>query len=327
MNRTILWVLVAMLASGLAACGGDTGSSAGVTDAGPTKTLKVYTSCFPVDWLTRRVAGEHADVTHILPTGEDPPDWTPPAEVVGQMQTADRIVINGAGFEGWVATTTLPADRIVDTSAGLELIELEETTHSHGKDGEHTHKGVDPHTWSNPTVAAAQAATIRDALIEADPAHAGEFKANYDALATELGDLDEAYRAACAGYDGQPMATSHPAFNYLARRYGLELINFGFEPDEVPDEEALGHFRHEREHHPFELMLWEAAPTEEVRAAFDATGVKSVFLDPLEQPPEGGAYDYLAQARGNVATLKGLFGPAEPADPEAKAPATEPESP
>jgi len=118
------------------------------------------------------------------------------------------------------------------------------------------------------------------------------------------------------------MATSHPAFNYMAKRYGLKMANFGFEPDEAPGDGAMDHFRHEIEHHGFSLMLWEAAPSDEVKAAFDATGVTSVFLDPLEQPPDGGTYDYLAQARQNVETLKGLFGggAAEEPVPETSSP-------
>ena len=308
-KRTIVTLAVlTALTLLMVSCGGGTGDPTSTDGAPSVSKVKVYTSCFPVDWLTQRVAGGHAELIHILPPGEDPPDWTPPPEVVGQMQGADLIVINGAGFEGWVATTTLPSGKIVDTSAGQALIEVEDTTHSHGKDGEHTHKGTDPHTWSNPSVATAQAATIRDALTKADPANAESYGANFDTLAADLASLDVAYQAACEGYDGQVLATSHPAFNYMARRYGLKVANFGFEPDELPSDEAMEHFRHEAGHQGFTVLLWEAAPSGEVKAAFDACGVTSVFLDPLEQPPGGGKYDYLTQARANVTTLEGLFG-------------------
>ena len=304
---------VAALGFALAACGGGGETTAGGSGGGePTPTaakLDVQTSCFPVHYLTQRVAGDRADVTLILPAGEDPPDWTPPAEAVAALQGADLIVINGAGFEGWVGTTTLPEDKLVDSAASLPepFVELEETTHSHGKDGEHSHKGIDPHTWSDPLMAIAQAEAIQKALSRVDPSHGDTYRSNFEALKDELTRLDQSFREAVSGYDGELLATSHPAFNYLGRRYGLKLQNFGFEPDELPGDEALHDFAHELKHHGLKRMLWEAQPTDEVRAKFEGAGAEVLFLDPLEQPQGDAPYDYMKQAQANVDRLKAMF--------------------
>ncbi len=329
-NLLITAIAAWLLILGMAACNG--GTTGGSTAADPTPRdgkLSVYTSCFPVDWLTRQVAGEHAEVTLILPVGEDPPEWTPPAEVVTAMQNADLVVINGASFEGWVATTTLPQDRIVDSTAGQHeqlIVVVEEGTHSHGKEGEHTHKGTDPHTWSDPEMARAQAEAIRDALITADPDHTADYEVAYKALAEELGGLDAAYRGAMLEYNQEVMATSHPAFNYLGRRYGLHLIDFGFEPDAAPTDRELQRLKDTVAKEGITVLLWEANPTPEVQATFDEMELMSVFLDPLEQPGEGAAYDYLVQSKQNVAVLQGLFsGEEKPAEDSGEEPAAAPE--
>ena len=298
--------------SGGAAVGGGSTTEA---RSGQTRRPVVYTSCFPVHWLTERVAGEHADVTLILPAGEDPPEWTPPADIISSMQQADLIVINGAGFEGWLGTTTLPETKLVDTTAGVKdrFIEIEATTHSHGRDGEHSHAGTDPHTWSDPLLALAQAEAIQAALARTDPDHAQAYRASMDALATELRALDGAYEMAAKGYGGESLATSHPAFNYLAKRYGLTLIDFGFEPDVVPDDESVHGLERAVKDHGVERMLWEAQPTDEVRTRVEGVGVEALFFDPLEQPQGDAAYDYLAQARANVDRLKTMFPAAETA--------------
>ena len=310
-----LWTAVAtmlLLAASLwvPACGINGGGSGVTEEEVPSEQgLTVYTSCFPIDWLTRRITGEHADVVHILPAGEDPPEWTPSPDVVGKMQQGDLIVINGATFEGWAKTTTLPEGKVVDTTASLkdQLIVIERETHSHGKDGEHTHAGTDPHTWADPLMAMAQAEAIRDALIRADGGRADAYQANFEGLQADLQALHEAYEAAIGGYNGEKMATSHPAFNYIGRRYGWELLNFGFEPDEEPDPDQFAHLSEQVEKDSIRLMLWESMPGDELKTRFEATGVRVVFLDPLEQPPEGKTYDYLAQARANVETLQQLF--------------------
>ncbi len=311
MIRTVVAPMLVLAAIFLApACGTtDSGPDATERDVSAGHRLTVYTSCFPIDWLTRRIAGEHADVVHILPIGEDPPEWTPPVEVVGKMQQADLIVINGATFEGWAKTATLPDGKIIDTTAGLKdsLIVIEGETHSHGKDGEHTHAGTDPHTWVDPLLASAQAEAIRDALIRANGGHADAFKASFTELQAELQSLHKAYEKANAGYSGETMATSHPAFNYIGRRYDWKLLNFGFEPDEEPAAEPFAHLSESVKEDTIRYMLWESMPGDELKAKFEATGVQVVFLDPLEQPPEGKAYDYLAQARANIETLQQLF--------------------
>ncbi len=322
MSTTISWNVrrwwlaagLGLLGLCLAACGGggEGGETSSAVDTGgpaPAARLSVHTSCFPVSYLAERVAGDRADVTLILPAGEDPPDWTPPAETISAMQGADLIVVNGAGFEGWVGTTTLPESKLVDTTASLPdpLIEVEETTHSHGKDGEHSHKGIDPHTWSDPQTAIAQAEAIQKALSRIDPSHTETYRANFEGLRAELTRLDQSFGEAVAGYGGEVLATSHPAFNYLGRRYGLKLQNFGFEPDELPGDDAFAAFTHEVEHHGLKRMLWEARPSDEVKARFEGAGVEVLFLDPLEQPQGEADYDYLKQAQANVERLKVMF--------------------
>ncbi len=319
----VLATLLLGTALGLpAACGGGDGEGGAATgdEGAPAKRLTVYTSCFPVDWLTRRVAGDDTDVVNVLPAGEDPPEWVPPADVIGKLQQGDLIVINGAGFEKWVTTTTLPADRLVDSSAPIhdQLIQIKGITHSHGKKGAHTHTGTDPHTWSDPANAVAQAQAIRDALSAADPGHAEGFDTRFQALKKDLDDLAEAFTAANAGYDGQVLATSHPAFNYIGRRLGWTIANFGFEPGEDPDAHQFEAFADRVQADHIAIMLWEAMPGDDLKARFEATGVRVVFLDPLEQPPDGGSYDYLSQARANVETIRQLFpAPAETAPAEA----------
>ncbi len=331
MTMRVTWIAMALFGALVAGCGGGTeggGTATGGTSGGTGgdasgdasgaggPQLAVYTSCFPVHYLTERVAGDQAKVTLILPAGEAPPEWTPPADTVAAMQQADLIVLNGAGFEGWLGTTTLPESKLVDASAGLKerLIELEETTHSHGKGGEHSHKGVDPHTWSDPDMAVAQADAIHRALAQADPERADGYRRNFEALRDDLTRLDQDLKVAVEGYGGEELATSHPAFNYLARRYGLKVSNFGFEPDEMPGDEAFASFTHEVDHHGLKRMLWEAEPTDEVRARFEGAGVEVLFLDPLEQPQGDAAYDYIAQARANAERLRAMF-PVQGAEP------------
>ncbi|MCA9570397.1 MAG: zinc ABC transporter substrate-binding protein [Myxococcales bacterium] len=270
-------------------------------------TLDVAALSFPAAWLAERVGGEAVTVRNIAPPGEDPPHWQPPAEVVASLGEADLIVANGAGFEGWLATASVPEERLVRAADGLDLIVLEGRTHSHGAAGEHSHAGTDPHTWSDPLAFLAEAKTVHQALARTAPAHTATFDAGLTALQSELTALHEALDAALAPLRGRPLAANHPAFNYLARRYGLELTSFDLDPEEPPGAEAVAAvLAWSTTAGDTPILLWESAPMDPVRQAFPAS-FRHVTLDPLEQPATA-TYDYLAQARANVATL-GSLGP------------------
>ena len=111
----------------------------------PAKTLQITTTSFPVDYLTRRLIGDGASVSCINPVGEDPPDYNPPAEAIANLSKADLIIKNGANFEKWMQTASIPPGKVLDSSKGIKLKTLSGETHSHGKKGSHSHKGFDPH--------------------------------------------------------------------------------------------------------------------------------------------------------------------------------------
>jgi zinc transport system substrate-binding protein len=311
--RSVLFLLLVALgvAPGCGAADPTITDDATVEEAPP---LRVRTTSFPADFLVARIAGERVDRIHLLPAGEDAPFWQPSAELVASLTDADLIVANGAGFERWMATATLPGSRVVDSSAGLELIEIEARTHSHGARSEHSHAGIDPHTWSDPIVYLQQARTVHDALVAADPDGAEAYGAGLSALAGELEALDVAFQPILSQLKARPLAASHPAFNYLARRYGLSLRSFDFDPEEPPGAEALARFEGWADGQEVPVLLWEAPPAEAVVAVF-GDPVRHVFVSPLEQPVAGN-YDYIAQARANLRTFDELAASLPPREPD-----------
>ena len=272
----------------------------------PTGPLDVRSLSFPAHWLVQQVGGEHVQLRSILPVGEDAPHWRPGAELIAGLADADLLVANGAGFEAWTATATLPGDKLIRTAAGVELIKMGSTTHSHGADGSHSHGVTDPHTWGAPSVYAQQARALAAALGQADPEHAAAYIQAADALTVELQGLTTGYTDALGRAGDTKLASNQPAYNYLAREAGIEIHAFDFDPAKAPGEEAVSAFSTWAGDAEGPVLLWEAVPTSEVKAAFP-DGVRHVWLDPLEQPAAGGDYDYLAQARANVRVFAELF--------------------
>jgi len=272
--------------------------------------LQVWVTFYPTQYFAERIGAGRIDVILPLPPDDDPVFWRPGPEVIARYQAADLVVLNGAGFERWVDTASLPLSRVVETARAIdgELMRYEDAiTHRHGPAGEHSHEGVDGHTWVDPVNAKAQARAILSALQRALPHGAAELERNFAALARDLDDLDARIRQLAARLEGRRLLASHPAYQYLKRRYALDLDSLDFNPEEMPSDEALAALRDDLVRRPARLLLWESPPRDEVAERLRRDlGLHSVEFSPCERPPEsapGGPSDYLAVMRANLDRL------------------------
>ncbi len=273
-------------------------------------TPHVYTTFYPTTYFTQRIAGAKVKVVCPLDDGHDPISWMPPDQTIADYQQAELIVINGAGFEKWIAKVSLPPSKVVDTAAplGAQLLRFDRAvTHSHGPSGEHSHEGVDGHTWLDPHNAKVQAEQIRKALARLLPGDAGEFQANFATLAADLDALDRALADLAKALGDTPLLASHPAYNYLARRYKWNIVSLDLDPRAMPDVDVLSEIRQKLNDHPAKILLWESAPTDEIAAKLGSElGLRSIVFSPcetLDAASVSAGQDYLTVMKANIARL------------------------
>lgn len=188
------------------------GSPAGANTA--ERSVQVVASFYPLYEFSSRVAGDRAEVTTLVPSGIEPHDWEPSLADVTRVRDADMLVINGAGFESWA--DSIGAQKIVNTSEGIELEEHE------GEEDGHGHGAADPHIWLDPMLAKQQVAAIRDALEQADPDNAEYYSKNAVSYVAELDSLDSFIRFELSSCERSEFIAFHDAFGHFAERYGLE---------------------------------------------------------------------------------------------------------
>ena len=266
-----------------------------------SNTILVYVVNYPLQYFTQRIGGARVDVRFPAPSDIDPTYWSPAGDEIAGFQRADLILLNGAGYAGWVSRASLPQAKLVDTSAGFHdrLVPIESAvTHTHGPEGEHSHGDTAFTTWLDPTLAIAQAAALRDALINVDPDGKEVFHVQYEALETELAELDARLQDAATGIGNKPLLFSHPVYQYLIRRYGLNGVELHWEPDEMPTDMMWHDLARLREQHATNWMIWESAPLPEIVSRLEASGVRSVVFNPAGNVPEEG--NYLTQIHRNI---------------------------
>jgi zinc transport system substrate-binding protein len=247
---------------------------------------------YPLAWAAERIAGPGARVVNLTPAGAEPHDLELSPRDVETIRDADLVLYLGHGFQ--------PAlEKAVEGGSGPSLDLLSDQQLVPGAEG-----GVpDPHVWLDPRRFAEMVTAIGAGL------HREQAAAD---LAAELRRLDAEFAGGLADCKRHELVTSHAAFGYLARRYGLhQLALTGLSPeaeqspkdvealiDSVRDTDARVVF--------FETLV---SPRLAETVAREA-GVATADLDPLEgltEDEQAADEDYLSRMRWNLATLrKGL---------------------
>jgi zinc transport system substrate-binding protein len=311
--RTIdSWAVAALAGLCLACSGSDstpdpaaTGEAASDPGVESRARLAVAVVNYPLAWLAGEIGGDRVDVVFPVPAGEDPAYWSPGPEEIAAYQQADLILLNGAGYASWTDRASLPPSKLVDTSAGFSELLLpagDRVVHAHGPGGEHEHGETAFTTWLDPRLAALQAEAIRDAMVRADSAGSGAYEDGLVRVRDALARVDEGLEAAFAAFAGAPLLASHPVYQYLAQRYGLDLRSVHLEPDEVPAAAGWAELRALLADRPSRLMLWEAEPLPAVRERLERElRIRPVVFETCGNRPLEG--DFLEAMQQNAARV------------------------
>ncbi len=333
MNRPLLTIFarslaLALTASALTGCDrADTTaaskrpsaqSNAGQTATDSVVEQSVYTTFYPTEYFASRIAGGSIKVFNLIPSAADPIFYKPTPEQIQAYQAASLIIVNGAGYEKWVASTSLPLARVVDTSAAFksEFVKFKSASHSHGAGGAHTHEGIDGHTWMDPLNAKRQAEAIEAAMSRKWPTNQNQLKDNLLAMNADLDALHARIKNITASLNGATIFASHPAYNYIARRHAWTVNNVDLPPDEVPTEAqwaAVADAAAKLETGKLAVMLFESEPKSETAATLASRfGIKSVIFDPCETlaaDARKAGSDYITIMNQNLDALERALGP------------------
>ncbi len=273
-----------------------------------SQELTIYTVNYPLAYFAKRIAGDQARVVFPAPSDVDPAFWEPDLETIRAYQQADLILLNGAGYAHWVGKTSLPGLRTVDTSRNFrdQLIESEPgVSHSHGSGEAHSDAGRAFTTWLDISLAVEQARAIAEALNRKLPQQAEQFDRNFQALKTELEQLDRQIETAVAKLPSRQLLASHFVYQYLARRYQLELRSLSWEPGEVLEPSEWQALKNLLSDYQANWMIWEAKPVADTANRLKSMGINYLVYQPIGNRPAIG--DFISVMRDNLMNLEQAF--------------------
>jgi len=286
-----------------------------------SEKLKVYTTIYPLYDFTVNVGGDRVDVRNLTPPGAEPHEWEPAPRDLAALTAGDVLVYCGAGLEPWAGkflkNTSGSKLVAVNASVGISLQEADGDNDEHGheaggKEG-HGSARVDPHVWLDPLLAKQMVDNIKKGLSGVDPAGRDYYETNAARYKEELDRLDAEYRAALEKAPRKAFVTSHAAFGYLTRRYGLRQIPIrGISPEVEPTPSRIAEIVKLARQEDIRYVFFESMVNPKISEVIAAeTGARVMVLNPLgslTRDEIDAGKNYLAVMRENLNNLKAALG-------------------
>ena len=293
-------IIVALAITGVGACANDA-----PTDDG---TVTVAVAFYPIEEIVRRVGGSNIEVATLVPPGDEPHEFEPPARQVADLENADVVFFLGNGFQPNLqkAIEALPDSvRRVDLLQagmlyGLSLILV-------GDDG------VDPHVWLDPQQVQSMADTVAGVLSEISPGLTNTYFDSSSEFGRELDALDDEFKSGLSDCDVPVLITTHEAFAYLASAYGLtHLAIAGISPGNEPSAQALEEIAEAAKQNGVTTVFFEEnLPPDLARTVADEIGAATSSLataETLTQSQLDAGESYLSIMRDNLQALRAGLG-------------------
>lgn len=287
--------------------------------AGPSQAaewpLDVVTSFSILGDMVKTVGGDRVHVTTLVGPDGDAHVFEPTPADAKAIAGANVVFINGLGLEqGWMPRLIDASGYkgpVVVTTTGIKPLRMEEEEDEHGKEGASAHPGKphmvdDPHAWQNLANGKIYVQNIVAGLVAADPQGADVYRANAQAYVRDIDAMDAEVKAKFAAIPQarRKIVTTHDAFQYFGKAYGVELfapegVSTEAEPSAADVARLIKQIRSDKINAVFFESMADNRLLSQISKETGATIGGTVYSDALSAP-DGPAPTYLAMFRHNL---------------------------
>lgn len=291
-----VWILTAVLLT--SGCDQSTLPNRGTDVGDRVGPIQVVATVGMVADIVREVGGDHVQVMQICGSGVDPHLYKATRDDVAALSKADMIFYSGLMLEGKMTDTLVKMARSRPVIAVTESLDESILLEPEDLQGHY-----DPHVWMDVSAWSSCVSVVCEALSEFAPSHATEFAANAEAYREQLKALHEygVKSVASVPQDSRVLVTSHDAFNYLGRAYGLDVQGVqGISTESEAGLQRVGE-------------LVDALVAKNVQAVFIESSVPRKSIDSLIEGAKSKGHEVsvggelFSDAMGNNGTYEGTY--------------------
>jgi ABC-type Zn uptake system ZnuABC Zn-binding protein ZnuA len=220
----------------------------GPATAQQQERLRVVTTTGDLRVLAKAVGAERVIVTSLVPAGERPERYQPRLQETSTLKGARVVVRAGPAIDGWfdkllsLATKKNGPTGIergqkghIDASAAVAASDPMLVSAGFAARNRRSQRGAATlHYWLDPKTADAITAAMVKTFSEVDPDNKKYYEQNRTAFLSRLNQKLGEWTARLEPLKGEPLLAFHDDWDYFARRFNLNIVDFITERDGAP---------------------------------------------------------------------------------------------
>ena len=196
---------------------------------------KVVVSFSILEDIVSVIGGKRVHVTSLVRRNMDLHMFQPTPRQAKIVSSADLVIMNGLGLEGWMerlvkasgykGKTIVATDNIPKLKLEDDHDDHKKDDHGHKKD-DHGHGEWDPHVWLSVPNMKIYVTNVAEAMSRMDPSSKTYYMKNLKKYMSDLDNLDKFIRRSVNSIPkkNRVVITSHEAFGHLSNEYGIEML-------------------------------------------------------------------------------------------------------
>lgn len=210
--------------------------------------LRVVTTTGDLKVLAKAVGAERVIVTSLVPPGERPERYAPRLQETSVLKGARVVVRAGPGIDGWFDKLLSRAAQKngrtgiergekghLDASAAVAATDPTLVSAGFAARNRRSQRGAATlHYWLDPKTADAITAAMVKTFSEVDPDNKRYYEQNRAAFLSRLNQKMSEWTSRLAPLKGEPLIAFHDDWDYFARRFNLNIVDFITERDGAP---------------------------------------------------------------------------------------------
>lgn len=173
--------------------------------------INIYTTLYPIEYITKTLYGEYATINSIYPNGVDIENYTITNKKLNDFSKADLFIYNGLGNEKQIAANLIEKNKnmdIIDVAQGLEI------------------KNDKSELLISPSNFLMMAQNIKNGLKEnvKNTSIIESINNNYDDLKIKISEIDAELKLIAENAKNKKIIVAHNSFKFL-EKYGFEVLS------------------------------------------------------------------------------------------------------
>ena len=255
----------------------------------PQSPTSVTVSILPQVYFVERISGGTIPVNVMVGPGEEAHTYEPKPEQMRALAESGVFFTMGLEYETvWVPRfeDINPNLEIIDLAKGIQRIPLSSDHTHHDEEESHeeeSEENLDPHIWLSPENGKIIAENTLLALSDLVPGSADIFQGNYEALITDIENVDRRISDTLKSFDQRKFMVFHPAWGYFAEYYNLEQLPVQIGGQDPSASELASLVEIAQEEKIKVIFIQPTFNTASAEAIAQEIGAEVAIVDPLAQ--------------------------------------------